>query len=207
MPRSVAKTALKPRKEPQQARSAETRARILEASRAVFSRYGYAGGTTNKIAEAAGLSVGSLYQYFPNKDAILVELVRAHIIDGTNAILAVLPERIDTLDDFTNALHDVATAMVGVHADDQPLHRVLFEESPRPRALLDELAELEDAFVERLAEHIAVVAPKQSDPAMAARVIAVTVESLVHRFVASGRPVDKKQLVDAITTLVSGYLR
>ncbi|OWY61320.1 hypothetical protein B7486_64405, partial [cyanobacterium TDX16] len=91
-PKSKREKALRPRKAPRQQRAVETRARILEAAAEVFTEHGYAAGTTNRIAERAGMSVGSLYQYFPNKDAILVELVELHIAEGT-AVLAPILER------------------------------------------------------------------------------------------------------------------
>ena len=67
---------------PRQERSRATVEAILEAAAQVFERHGYAAGTTNRIAERAGVSIGSLYQYFPNKDAILVALVEQHVDEG-----------------------------------------------------------------------------------------------------------------------------
>jgi AcrR family transcriptional regulator len=65
-----------PRKRPRQDRSEATVDAILEAAARVFASEGYEAATTNRIAEEAGTSVGSLYQYFPSKDAIAVELAR-----------------------------------------------------------------------------------------------------------------------------------
>ena len=201
---------LRPRKMPRQARAAETRARILTAARQVFADRGYAAGTTNRIAEAAGLSVGSLYQYFPNKDAILVELVRDHIDDGTDVILAAAEPYVTTPAserDLAALVRAVVRAMVAVHADDRRLHRVLFEESPRPPSLLRELAELEDHATAVQAQVLGEPQPAGDDPALRARIVVVTIESLVHRFIASDRPIDIDQFVDEVTRLVGGYLR
>jgi AcrR family transcriptional regulator len=66
--------ASQPRRKPVQDRSLATVEAILEAAAQVFERYGYAAGTTNRIAGRAGVAIGSLYQYFRNKDAILVAL-------------------------------------------------------------------------------------------------------------------------------------
>jgi AcrR family transcriptional regulator len=63
------------RRTPRQARSKVTVRRILDAAASVLQERGYDGFTTNRIAEVAGLSPGSLYQYFPNKDAILNAMV------------------------------------------------------------------------------------------------------------------------------------
>ena len=48
---------------------------ILGAAAQVFEARGYASGTTNRIAETAGVSIGTLYQYFPSKEALVVALL------------------------------------------------------------------------------------------------------------------------------------
>src|SRR5262245_7993492 len=112
---------LRPRKTPRQSRAVDTQARILEAARRVFARHGYAAGTTNRIADVAGLSVGSLYQYFPNKDSILAALVREHIAEGTEELLAATS---DPYADLESLVRRVVTSLVDVHARDRRLHRV-----------------------------------------------------------------------------------
>ena len=78
----VPASRLRPRKTPVQPRAVETRDRILAAAARVFSRHGYAAGTTNRIAAEAGLSVGSLYQYLPDKEAIVEALAGVLIADA-----------------------------------------------------------------------------------------------------------------------------
>ena len=67
---------LEPRKRPHQQRSAATVDAILEAAARILERKGLDALTTNAVAELAGVSIGSLYQYFPGKAAILAELIR-----------------------------------------------------------------------------------------------------------------------------------
>lgn len=67
--------ALHPRKQPRQTRSTATVETILEAATRVLSDQSLAGFNTNRIAEVAGVSVGSVYQYFPNKAALVVALI------------------------------------------------------------------------------------------------------------------------------------
>jgi len=69
-------TTLSPRKLPRQARSQATVDALLDATAQVLVERGYARLTTNAVAERAGVSIGSLYQYFPGKDALLIALMR-----------------------------------------------------------------------------------------------------------------------------------
>ena len=77
-------TLPKPRKTPVQARSNATVEAILEAAARILETEGLEGYTTNAIAKRAGVSIGSLYQYFPNKDAITAALM----LESAEAIIA-----------------------------------------------------------------------------------------------------------------------
>jgi AcrR family transcriptional regulator len=79
---------LKPRKAPLQRRSAATVDAILEAAARILESGGFDGYTTNAIAELAGVSIGSLYQYFPNRDALtaaLIERETAGLLEAARA--------------------------------------------------------------------------------------------------------------------------
>jgi AcrR family transcriptional regulator len=75
MSKSTAAQRLKPRKSPVQRRSAQTVETVLEAAARILETDGLAAYTTNAVAERAGVSIGSLYQYFPNRDALTVALI------------------------------------------------------------------------------------------------------------------------------------
>lgn len=191
------------RKQPRQQRSEQTRRDILDAAARVFGEHGYAAGTTNRIAAAAGVSIGSLYQYFPNKDAILAALSEAHIAAGTT----LLAERLQ--DGLPAALEDVVRlfvrAAIDNHRENPALHRVLFEEAPRPAAMLARLRDTETRAIagvtELLRRHPEVGV---ADPEFAARLTIATIESLVHRLIVA--PVDPAQLEDEVVRLLTGYL-
>jgi AcrR family transcriptional regulator len=68
--------ALNPRKSPRQARALATNDAILEAAAHIVATGGLAAFNTNAVAQRAGVSIGSLYQYFPNKDALMVALIQ-----------------------------------------------------------------------------------------------------------------------------------
>jgi AcrR family transcriptional regulator len=199
---------LEPRKLPKQARSGATVEAILEAAAQVFERQGYAAGTTNRIAERAGVSIGSLYQYFPNKDAILVALVHRHIAEG----MAALQPHLQRLSDgarFDDVLPDIVHAMVALHALAPGLHRVLFEETQLPPALRAELDELEDRLVDLAADALVAEPYARSllDPRLPARIAISAIESLTHRLVLRPPPgVAAEAIAGEITVLVRAYV-
>jgi AcrR family transcriptional regulator len=85
-------TQITSRKKPQQARSNDLVAAILEAAIQVLSREGATRFTTTRVAERAGVSVGSIYQYFPNKAAILFRLQSDEWRETTDMLRATLAE-------------------------------------------------------------------------------------------------------------------
>lgn len=126
--RPRAKTRFSPRKEPTQERARVTVEAILRATARILVKHGYEGMTTNHVAKLAGVSVGSLYQYFPSKEALVRELVQRHLEQVNRAMTpdpALLGQPLEVL----------ARAMVkgifDAHAIDPTLHKELLMASPR----------------------------------------------------------------------------
>ena len=123
------KKTLKARKVPGQARSQETVCIILEASARILESDGTRGFNTNAIAAKAGVSVGSLYQYFPNKDAIVLALIGSYEEVLHNAVLdAIQAGRGQGL---KRRLRLLVRALVTVHYRRPRLNRVLEAEEER----------------------------------------------------------------------------
>jgi len=97
---------LEPRKSPVQARSAASVDAILGATIQVLLRVGKERLTTTKVALRAGVSVGTLYQYFPNKSALLKAALKRHMDEVTSAIELVCHEQ------RGNSLKQMATALM-----------------------------------------------------------------------------------------------
>jgi AcrR family transcriptional regulator len=118
-----------PRKLPQQERSKITVEAILTATTQILVEEGYAKATTNRIAERAGVSIGSLYQYFPSKEALLAALSQHH----QNEILSVLVSKAKEFSDAPMhvAIRELVKASFLVHAVNPKLHKVLTEQVPR----------------------------------------------------------------------------
>ena len=166
-----------PRKQPVQARSRQTVAEILDAAARIFAARGYAATTTNHVAEAAGISIGSLYQYFPNKDALVVALEERHLVDARASLTAAMATwraRLPGPDEWARAFVDVLIAI-----NDSPVHVVVYDTAPP----LPRLAELTGRIVGELAAEVQFHLRRwghRSDTDLRARVIVITGLRLVH---------------------------
>ncbi len=196
------------RKNPVQRRSRETVAVIFEAAAQVFSLNGYAATTTDRIAERAGVSIGSLYQYFSNKDAILLGLVERHLEEG-QAFVADLLKDIQKEGqigpEMTGRFIETAIAQ---HSIDPALHRVLFEEASYPKSIIKKVREIEDATVCMMEEMLRNNSKTRlQNPAAAARMIFTTVEVLTHWYVLYGdRDIDKDAFINELTDMLNRYV-
>lgn len=197
---------LQPRRQPRQVRAELTRQRILTAAAHIFAEYGYAAGTTNRIAERARVSIGSLYQYYPNKDAILAELLTRHLDNDRAA------ETLRQYRDRPEPLADIMRAFVRVvianHVDDPRLLRIMIEEAPRSGELLERVTRVEWDMIGHLRalfdRHPEV---RVRDVDTAARLVASTVELTVHQLIAAPDSIDKTRLEDELVAMTTGYLR
>lgn len=195
-----------PRKAPRQERSRLTVEAILDAAARVFERHGYAAGTTNRIAERAGVSIGSLYQYFPNKDAILVALVEQHLDEGTAAAGPVLRALVADPPPLEEGMRRLVEAMVALHRERPRLHRVLFEEAPRPPALRRRLDRLTATARGAVAAYLRTLDVGR-DPELAARLVVQVIETVTHELVLRPDGVPVEAYVDEAVALLAGYLR
>ncbi len=116
----VAQPGKTPRRAPRQGRSKATFDAVLDAAAQILSHEGYEQMTTNRIAVRAGTSVGSLYQYFPNKESLVIALRDRHaekMIEAFETIVASLMEA-----PLANAVPAIAQAMLASHNIDPELH-------------------------------------------------------------------------------------
>ena len=200
---------LKPRKWPSQARSKATVEAILAAAARVFRRQGYAGSTTDRIAERAGVSVGSLYQYFPNKDAILVALAERHIDTGFALLRELLAEALIDVPALDSLLRRFVVAMIALHEHEPELHRVLFEEAPLPSSVRRQLRTRENEFATEICELLeAHPEVRMHDPKVTAYVLVHTVDALVHNFTLHPpQGIDVESLVEEVVSMLLRHLR
>jgi AcrR family transcriptional regulator len=202
---SMAKTArAAPRKKPRQERSQQMVETLVEAAARVFVKEGYAKATTNRIAEAAGVSVGSLYQYFPSKDAIAVELLRRY----REGLVALISDRLPlaTRETFAEVVRDLLRDLLRAEGINPALHRVLIEQVLRTSARKEMLG-----FEERLEEVIrsalrnaGVLDEDHHD--LVSFILVRVVLSVVQSVVVDRPKLNGPVLVDELTRLVVGYV-
>jgi AcrR family transcriptional regulator len=207
MPLARRREAFRSRKQPRQARSRATVHAILRAAAQVFAARGYAGTTTNHIAARAGVSIGSLYEYFPSKDAILVALLEEHLAEG-EAILAAVWAGIGTCADMREVVRRFAQAMFELHGRDRALHRLLIEEAPLPPAARRRIFAMEREAAARLEAYLrAHPGITRRDPALAAQVVVQCIEGMTHKLVVHGtEQSDTTVYIEELVTLISAYL-
>ncbi|MGG6295742.1 TetR/AcrR family transcriptional regulator [Leptolyngbya sp. AN02str] len=203
MPR---KRSIIPRKLPQQDRSRLTVEAILEATTHILTEEGYDKANTNRIAERAGISIGSLYQYFPNKESLMAALMDQH----SNEIAALVEAKLQNLFDVPPevAIPELIRAVIAAHAIDPCLHQVLSEEIPRserPQQMQtadERIAELLQAYLTRWRDRIS---PQNLD--MTVFILSRTVESLCHSAVIEHPSfVSNSQFEQEVSNLLLLYL-
>ena len=116
------------RRRPTQQRAQATVEAVLDAAVKLLKRQGSSSMTTNRIAETAGVSIGSVYQYFPNKRAIFEALHQRHVQQVDDSLM----RRLDGLTDepFEELVSNLVLCMVQLHSSDPELSELLRSEVP-----------------------------------------------------------------------------
>ncbi|VVP67602.1 hypothetical protein PS918_00599 [Pseudomonas fluorescens] len=196
----------KPRKLPRQSRSVAMVDAILEASARVLLERGYAGMSTNVVAQQAGVSVGSLYQYFPNKESLLVALHSRHAEQMAHSIEAILAAPGDG--GLRGEIVRLVRAAMAAHEVEPQLHRLL--EHERPFFEDNDGAHAVQADIHRHIQRLLADHPhdvKHPDLAMAAWMTLRMTESLVHTAVLHPpHDLDVSRIEPAIVDAIHAFL-
>jgi len=200
--------SLQPRKSPIQQRSRLTVDQILEAAARVFAKRGYAGATTNHIAERAGVSIGSLYQYFPNKDTILVALHARHMESASEVLRRMMEEALREKAAPEHLLRRFVRQIIEMHASEPALHHVLLYEGPRTPELSEKLHAIEDGMAHAVEQVLAERGGiSRSHAKHAAYLVVHVVENMAHEYVIHPPPdMPIEVFVEEFVTMLSGYI-
>ncbi|HUP99529.1 MAG TPA: TetR/AcrR family transcriptional regulator [Aeromicrobium sp.] len=194
------------RKVPQQKRSRDMVERILAAGRAVVLRDGYDAASTNRIATEAGISPGSLYQYFPNKEAVLSAIVGRYSDDVSERITAALADRFD--ETGPEMVRATLEALLDALEDDAELLRIVADELPRNENRARAEA-LEQRVIGLASAYLAARPPQMRNdltPTTAAWILVRAIENLAVRYVLERPQIDRAAFVSELERLVGGYL-
>lgn len=165
---------------PQQERSRRRVAALLDAAADEFAEHGFTGATTTGVAARANVPIGSLYQWFPDKEALLYGLADRHLTDGTETMLAALG-RAEAAENLEASVRVLVEAAVDANSGDPRVHRILYREAPRPPELQARLATLQDTLVDWVAAELTRRDRGPSEaPHLRARTLVLVVEALVH---------------------------
>jgi AcrR family transcriptional regulator len=188
-----------PRKQPRQDRARATVDAILRATAHILRTQGWDGCNTNAVAKRAGVSIGSLYQYFPSKEALVSALAEQHAEEGLGVLLAAVAAASERPLSLEQTVHHYIHALVRLHATEQvPLLRG----GAVVQRVSKEAARLVRGWLETQRAHFRAV-----DLDVATYMLVTSVEAVAHLQVLE-RPakLDEAALVNELTALVLGYL-
>ena len=191
------------RKAPRQARSKATVDAIVEAAARILATGGAAGFSTNQVAQAAGVGIGSLYQYFPDKHAIVEAIRRQHLDEVLSALRAASACRGAP----RTCAETLVDGLVAVHAGKPGLHRALLELVPAHSGAAQAADGFEQAYADAYVEVVKALRGRQSATRAQAMALVLSgaVEGAIHAAARAGlvaSPAFRRQLVE----LVMAYL-
>ncbi|WP_167102491.1 TetR/AcrR family transcriptional regulator [Mycobacterium sp. DL592] len=192
------------RKQPRQRRAQATIERIVDAGARVLVEYGYDGASTNRIAEEAGLSPGSVYQYFRDKDAIVLSVMQRLNDDLTGRIAAAVP--LTTALSLHELARSVVTSLLDALASQSDLLAAFLDRVPRMASgspfgdLLSRAGEL--TYLQLVANRNWV---RHEDFEVTTWFIVETTSHLALRYVVDKPAIPRDRFIDELTALLVGY--
>lgn len=206
----VRRPLIKPRKVASQERSRATVEALIEATARILVRDGFEKASTNRIAELAGVSVGSLYQYFPGKESLIAAVIERHQQEIMQTVRDELAGVLDM--PVEQAVRKLVAIAVKAHRVDPKLHRVLAEQIPRV-GKLEKVASFNSenyalfrTYLESHRDELAV-----DDLELASFVCVTSIEALTHNAVLHHSRMLSDEAMEALTEegarLVIRYLK
>ena len=203
------KRSTRARKKAAQARSRATVAALVEATARILVREGFDRASTNRIAEEAGVSIGSLYQYFPGKEALVAAVIERHNHDLMQVVRQAMAEV--EREPIGVGIDCLVAAAIEAHGVHPALHRILAEQTPRTGELEGvelfhrEALNLFRAYLEDHRDALVV-----TDLDLAAFICVTSIEALTHSAVIhrpkilSGEA--RQRLVAETSRMIAAYL-
>jgi AcrR family transcriptional regulator len=198
------KEKLKPRKEAVQERAKHTVDSILTAAAHILEKTGLDQLNTNQIAEKAGVSIGSLYQYFPSKESIFHQLVEKDLEKKYAEFTEdVFQKDYQNLNDFISV---AINKLMDIFEERRPLRLLLFKYLPR--GLTPAIHKVEDKFSDSLSQKLASFdeMKKHDDIELKAYMLTHLSIGIIHSSLAKGRKYDKEVMRKELHHIIMSYL-
>ncbi len=179
--------------------------RIIAAGQRVLLREGYERTTTNRVANEAGISPGSLYQYFPDKETILAAVIDRYSADLSTELTAVLADRLD--EPGPALVRSAFTGLLGVLSENVEFLRLVVEVLPR-KQFGSSTAALEQRISDLVTAYLSInkSQTRVDDPATSAWILVRMVEHLTIQYVLEQPDITRETFIDELVALTLNYL-
>ncbi|WP_321393852.1 TetR/AcrR family transcriptional regulator [Emcibacter sp.] len=194
------------RKMPKQERALATAEAITQATQQLIIKEGYENATTNRIAKAAGVSVGSLYQYFPNKQAIIKTLIQETVNDAAAQIRNQLRDLMEV--PLESALHQIIALLFQIYKENAFILIQIIEYVPEMKDFTKNIKldiytySTNLAFLEQHQDEITVT----DYPTALLLIVRSTVHNIECFLTESTTDMTEEQLVNELTRMAVNYL-
>lgn len=179
--------------------------RIIAAGQEVLLRDGYEKASTNRVAAEAGISPGSLYQYFPDKEAILAAVVDRYSDELSAQLTAVLADRLDI--PGPELIHASLDALLDVLTENVEFLRLVVEQLPRAQ-----FGSRTEALEQRVGDLVAAYlsinkgSTRVREPSTSAWILVRMVEHLTIQYVLEQPPIPRDRFIDELSSMTLAYV-
>jgi len=193
-------------KEPKQERSRQRFELILNTAANMFTEVGYENTTTNAIAERAAVPIGSLYQYFPSKDAVLHALAHRYLQKFNDLQQNVFPADVSSMS-LQDIFDRTIDPFVAFHLE-HPAFTHIFLGSEVSADLARANAELDEAVLARIKGLLLAKKPGLSEnkALLMAQLVKAVVKAMFSLLDSSDNPDFHQQVIQELKTMLAGYV-
>lgn len=190
---------------PKQERSRQKFDFIVEAATRILSMSGYAALTTNEVARVAGVSIGSVYEYFRNKDEIVAVIVDRHLSAAENSV-ASFDFQVAQEWSLKRIITSLVSGFIALHKDDPRLHRVISSEVPLTKQQIKRRQNLEELLVHGVTQ---LLSGRVENPVLQGMLIVQTADSLIHKWLLQmdGDPLEADVMQLELEKMLLNYLK
>lgn len=191
-------------RQPKQMRAKATVETILAAGARILAREGWDGFNTNAVAARAGVSIGSVYEYFCDKQALIDAVANQHLLK-CEMVLADASVTTGQSLEVTDLVELLVEGAIALHADDPQLHRALSSEARLSPSVRQRAANTRAGFVEFVARRLRPFVP---EPRHSAQLLVDVTDSIVHRWWIEddGSLTDPQRLTEELKTMLCAYV-